>query len=82
MAKAGTNSLGRLTEVMFEEIERLNRMDGTDREALAAEVERCKAMQGIAREINTSAKTVLETARMRAEMEGASKMVAPKMLEG
>ena len=66
MAK-GENTLGRLNEVLFAELERLNAVDVTDAAALQAEVERSKAVQGVAKEINASAKTVLDTARMRAE---------------
>ena len=65
------NTLGRLNEILFAELERLNALDATDKDALEAEVERSKAVQGVAKEINTSARSVLETARLRAEWAGA-----------
>ena len=82
MAQAGANTLGRLNEVLFAELERLNAVDVTDAVALQAEVERSKAVQGVAKEINTSAKTVLDTARMRAEWAGAKVAQPSKLLEG
>lgn len=76
------NTLGRLNEILFAELERLNALDATDKDALEAEVERSKAVQGVAKEINTSARSVLETARLRAEWAGAKQARTPKMLEG
>ena len=82
MASKGENTLGRLNEVLFAELERLNAVDVTDAAALQAEVERSKAVQGVAKEINASAKTVLDTARMRAEWADARTARTPKMLDG
>lgn len=76
------NTLGRLNEILFAELERLNALDATDKDALEAEVERSKAVQGVAKEINTSARSVLETARLRAEWAGARGMQTSKPLEG
>ena len=76
------NTLGRLNEILFAELERLNALDATDKDALEAEVERSKAVQGVAKEINTSARGVLETARLRAEWAGARGMQTSKLLEG
>lgn len=76
------NTLGRLSEILFAELERLNALDATDKDALEAEVERSKAVQGVAKEINTSARSVLETARLRAEWAGARGMQTSKLLEG
>jgi hypothetical protein len=82
MGKAGENTLGRLSEVLFEELERLNAMDTSDREAASAEIERAKAIQGVARELNSSAKTILDTAQLRAEWAGSRMARTPRMLEG
>jgi hypothetical protein len=79
---AGENTLGRLNEVLFAELERLNAIDVTDAAALEAEVERSKAVQGVAKEINTSARSVLETVKLRAEWAGAKTMQPSKLLEG
>lgn len=81
-ARTGANTLGRLSEVLFEELERLNSIDPGDRDAIDAEIKRSKAVQGVAREINESAKTVLDTARLRAEWAGAKTAATPKLLEG
>lgn len=77
---AGHNTLGRMTDMLFEELERLNGIDVTDAEALSAEVERSKAMQGVAKEINASAKSQLEAAQFRAEWAGARQAAVPKVL--
>ena len=61
-------------------LERLNAIDATDQEALAAEVERSKAMQGVAKEINASAKSQLDAAQFRAEWAGAKQAAVPKVL--
>ena len=78
----GENSLGRLNEVLFEELERLGAMDVEQEDLLRIEMARAKAIQGVAREINESAKTVMDAARMRAEYAGAKGMRPPKLLEG
>lgn len=80
--KAGANSLGRLNEILFAELERLDAVDVTDEAALRAEVERSKAVQGVAKEINISARSLLDTARLRAEWAGARVMQPSKLLEG
>ena len=41
---AGENTLGRLNEVLFAELERLNALDVSDGDALQAEIERSKAV--------------------------------------
>lgn len=82
MAGKGDNTLGRLNEVLFAELERLNDVDVTDADALQAEVERSKAVQGIAKEINISARSVLDTAKLRAEWAGAKVAKPSKLLEG
>ena len=79
---AGENTLGRLNEVLFAELERLNALDVSDADALQAEIERSKAVQGVAKEINTSARSVLETAKLRAEWAGAKLAQPSKLLEG
>ena len=82
MATKGENSLGRLNEVLFEELERLGAMDVEQEDLLRIEMARAKAIQGVAREINESAKTVMDAARMRVEYAGAKAAQPPKLLEG
>lgn len=79
---AGANSLGRLNEALFAELERLEGVDASDRSALDAEIERARAMQGVAREINASARTVFDMVELKAEWAGSRNMSAPKLLEG
>jgi len=57
-------------------------VDVTDTAALQAEVERSKAVQGVAKEINISARSVLDTAKLRAEWAGARNLQTSKLLEG
>ena len=78
----GENSLGRLNEMLFAELERLDALDVADQATLNAEVARSKAIQRMANEINASAKTVLDTARLRAEWSGAKFGKTPRLLEG
>lgn len=81
MAK-GENMLGRLNEILFAELERLDAIDVSDEAALRAEVERSKAVQAVAKEVNISARSVLETAKLRAEWAGAKVAQPSKLLEG
>lgn len=74
--------LGRLNEILFAELERLDAIDVSDEAALRAEVERSKAVQAVAKEVNISARSVLETAKLRAEWAGAKVAQPSKLLEG
>lgn len=78
---ARTNDLGRLNEALFSELENLRSVDPTDRDGLAAEVQRAKAVEGIAKTIIDNANTVLDATRMRAGFAKES-VTMPKMLEG
>ena len=77
---AEKNTLGAMTDMLFAELRRLNELDAGDPEALAAEVERSKAMQGMAKEINASAKSQLDAAQFRAEWAGARQAAVPRVL--
>lgn len=77
----GANTLGRMTDMLFEELERLNSIDAADGDALHAEVERSKAMQGMAKEINQSARSQLDAAQFSAEWAGARVARLPKVLQ-
>lgn len=79
-AMTGNNTLGRLNEALFEELEALRAVDPTDADALAAEVERSKAIEGIAKTVIDNASTVLMATKMRAQYTNTVSM--PKMLEG
>jgi len=82
MASKGENTLGRLNEVLFAELERLNALDASNEDTVRVEVSRSKAIQELAREVNTSAKTILDAAQYRAEWAGARQAQMPKLLEG
>lgn len=77
----GSNSLGRLNDALFAELENLQNVDPKDADALRAEVERSKAVEGIARTIIDNASTVLDATRIRASLT-KSVVAMPKMLEG
>ena len=76
------NTLGRLTDTLFAELERLETVDIVHEDAVKLEIGRAKAIQGIAKEINTSAQTVLETVRLRAEWAGSKVSRIPPLLGG
>lgn len=77
---AQENTLGRLNDALFEELQALREVDPTDKDALAAEVERSKAIEGVAKTVIENANTVLTATRMRAQLSGGT--VVPRMLEG
>lgn len=74
--------LGTLNALLFEELERLNGCDLGDEDAIKREVERAKAIQGIAAQITASSKIVLDTVKLRAEWAGSRHAATPKMLNG
>jgi hypothetical protein len=74
------NTLGQLNIELFSELHRLREVDVTDADALRAEIERSKAVEGIAQTIVTNAKTVLDATRMRSELTRDASV--PRMLEG
>lgn len=80
-ASTGANDLGRLNDALFAELENLRAVDPKDSDALKAEVERSKAVEGIARTIIDNAGTVLDATRIRASL-AKSTVNMPRMLEG
>lgn len=76
------NDLGRLNDLLFAELDRLNSVDPENKDAVALEVSRAKAMQGIAAQVTDSCKVVLDTVRLRAEWSGARVARTPGMLDG
>ena len=75
------NTIGKLNEFLFDELDRLNAVDPRDKDALKAEVERSKAIEGIAKAVIENANTVLDATRMRAQYTHAT-VELPRMLEG
>ena len=82
MAEDRSNTLGTLNDLLFQELERLQAVDINDDDAAKAEVERAKAIQGIAAQITTSSKIVLDTVKLRAEWAGSRYAATPRMLNG
>ena len=76
-----SNTMGRLTDLLFQELDRLEAMDMSDPNEVATEIKRAKAMQAVAKEINESAKTVLEHATLKVEY-SRQRVETPKLLEG
>lgn len=73
------NNMGHLNDLLFAEMRQLSSVDASDGDALAAEVQRAKAMTEIAGSIIQGSSVVLKAAKMRAEYTG-SKMAVPRML--
>lgn len=61
------NIVGRLNDKMLREFDRLESMDPTDKDAMDAEIGRARAMQGLAHEVNQSARTILDTVKAHAK---------------
>lgn len=78
MASQG-NDLGRLNDALFAELENLRKVKVSDPDALKAEVERSRAVEGIAKVVISNAGTVLEATRMRAQL-ASGEITMPKML--
>lgn len=82
VAEMQENSLGELNSVLFDQLRDLRACDPRDVEALRAEIERSKAVEGMARMVVGNANVVMEAARMRAEYAPKNGMAMPRMLEG
>lgn len=75
------NTLGDLNNHLFEQMERLNDEE-LDGEALDAEINRSKAVSGIARDIISNANLVLRAQIAKSEGNFNTEEPAPRMLEG
>ncbi len=80
MADKSQNSLGRLNEALFDELDRLNALDLEDEEAVKLEINRSKAIEGIAKTTVDNAKIIIDATRLRAEY--GQQASVPKLLEG
>ena len=74
------NTLGDLNAFLFESLERLNN-DELKGEELKEEMERSKAISGVAKDIVSNANLVLQAQRFANDQWDAEKKV-PRMLEG
>ena len=76
------NAMGRLQDALFDELDRLGALDLTDTEALKAEIERSKAVEGIARATIENVGVAIEATRLKAQYTQNATVIMPKLLEG
>ena len=74
------NTLGNLNSYLFEQVERLNNADLSSEE-FTKEIERGRAMSGIAKDIISNANIVLQAEKFKDERMDVDRK-APRMLEG
>jgi len=74
------NKLIDLNNHLFEQLERLNDEDLTG-EQLQSEIQRSKAVSGIASQIVSNASLSLEAKKHQAEWQGTNNSKLPKMIE-
>ena len=79
--KQGDNALGRVNDYLFAEMERLDTLDASDPDALRLEIQRARAVEGMAKAAIDNANTILDVARLKAEYSGA-RVSVPKALAG
>jgi hypothetical protein len=75
------NAMGRLQDALFDELDRLSSLDITDTDALKAEIERSKAVEGIARATIDNVGVAIEATRLRAQYTQNATITMPKLLE-
>ena len=76
------NAMGRLQDALFAELDRLDAIDLTDTDALKAEVERSKAVEGIAHASIANVGIAIEATRLKAQYTQNATVTMPKLLEG
>lgn len=76
------NVMGRLQDALFAELDRLGQIDLSDTEALKAEVERSRAVEGIAQVTIANVGVAIEATRLKAQYTQNATVTMPKMLEG
>lgn len=76
------NVMGRLQDALFAELDRLGEIDLSDTEALKAEVERSRAVEGIAQVTIANVGVAIEATRLKAQYTQNATVAMPKMLEG
>lgn len=78
--KGNDNTLGRLNDALFAELERLSAVDARDPDALQAEISRAKSIEGVSKTIVENAKVIMDATIMRANL--THEVSTPRMLEG
>lgn len=73
-------TLEALNQALFAELRALRKVDVSDKDALKAEVERSRAVEGISKTIISNASIMLEATKLRTHYDQQLKM--PKLLNG
>lgn len=76
------NTLGRLQDALFDELDRLSAIDIGDADALKAEIERSRAVEGIAHATIDNVGMAIEATRLKAQYAQGASVTMPKLLEG
>lgn len=74
------NDMKRLNDALFAELDRLEAIDATDKDVLREEIDRAKAVSGLASSITANHRLALEVARERASTKVCESVVVPAML--
>lgn len=74
--------MGRLQDALFDELDHLGSLDLSDADALKAEIDRSKAVEGIARSTIDNVGVAIEVTRLKAQLNQNATVTMPKMLEG
>ena len=69
-----------LNDYLFEQMDRLNELDVSDRDALAAEVRRSHALCEVGKGIIQNARNAIDATRLRDELSGTDER-CPRMLD-
>lgn len=76
------SSMERLNDALFAELGRLESIDASDKDALRDEIDRAKAVSGLASSITANHRLALEVSRERASVKVCESVQVPRMLEG
>lgn len=74
------SSMERLNDALFAELGRLESIDASDKDALRDEIDRAKAVSGLASSITANHRLALEVARERASAKVCESIHVPAML--
>ena len=80
MSTGQGNTLSRLGDFTFAALERLEKIDTTDVEALDLEIKRAKAVEHLVKAQVDVANATLDAVRLRAEFMGSQKVSVPREL--
>lgn len=80
MSDNGKKNLGDLSDILFDQLERLNNPELTGEE-LEAELERSKAVSSVAGQVINNANTVIRGYELRQAMTEGGSVNAPRLLE-